>query len=139
MHLCSTGCYGTARGVGMRKKSEDERRGVQRFVMCLPVEVSVPSQEGRLGARTRDVSFRGLYFTVDRKLEVGSAIDFVLTLPQSITLSTDVRVHCEGKVVRVETPAERAAGQDAGGGPVGVAAVIEQYSFLPLGPEESSS
>jgi hypothetical protein len=45
-----------------------------------------------------------------------------LTLPPEITLTESIRVHCKGKVVRVDP--------QAGGGRVGIAAVIERYEFL---------
>jgi len=103
---------------------EDRRTG-RRFSMTLPVEVHARAAQGAsaVAAQTRDVSYRGLYFTVDRELAVGSPIEFVLTLPKEITLTTEVRVQCAGRVVRVEKP--------SAGVQVGVAAVIEQYDFLP--------
>lgn len=105
----------------------EDRRTARRFLMNLPVEVGVSPGEERLPtvAKTRDVSYRGLYFTIDRAPEMGSPIEFILTLPKEITLSGDVRVQCVGRVVRVERV-------DAGeAARVGVAAVIEQYDFLP--------
>jgi len=89
--------------------------------MALPVTLRAIGQQDEMQAQTRDVSFRGLYFVADRGLEVGSHIDFVLTLPKTITMATDVRIHCTGSVVRVEPR----NGQD------GVAAQIERYEFLP--------
>jgi len=106
----------------------DDRRNARRFLMNLPLEVSTAAAGQPLAsqAKTRDVSYRGLYFTVDRDLEAGSPIEFVLTLPKEITLTDDVRVQCAGRVVRVEK-----LGPERGSGLVGVAAVIEQYDFLP--------
>jgi hypothetical protein len=125
----------------MSKESESDRRGARRFFLELPVKVKLPSAgaPSSTATRTRDVSSRGLYFNVDWEVQVGSPIDFVLTLPRAITLSTDVRVHCVGRVVRVDdVPADRAQSKGAGSG-IGVATVIEQYSFLPSGSEEPSS
>ncbi|HKZ53773.1 MAG TPA: PilZ domain-containing protein [Candidatus Acidoferrales bacterium] len=125
----------------MSKESESDRRGARRFFMELPVKVKLPSAGGPSTAatRTRDVSSRGLYFNVDWEVEVGSPIDFVLTLPQTITLSTDVRIHCVGRVVRVDdVPAGQANEKGAGGG-IGVATIIEQYSFLPSDAEEPTT
>jgi hypothetical protein len=53
---------------------------------------------------------------------LGSEIEFTLTLPPEITLTESIRVHCKGRVVRVE-PA-------AAGGKIGIAAIIERYEFL---------
>lgn len=125
----------------MTKESNDDRRSARRFLMELPVEVKLPAagEPARAAVRTRDVSSRGLYFSLDREVEVGSPIDFVLTLPRAITLSTDVRIQCVGRVVRVDAAPASQAGDEGDGGEVGVATVIEQYSFLPSGAEEPSS
>lgn len=90
--------------------------------MALPITLrKAGAKGGELKAETRDVSFRGLYFTTDNGVEVGTAIEFVITLPKQITLATDVHIHCTGSVVRVE-PNE---------GRTGVAAQIDRYEFLP--------
>ncbi|MBI4465941.1 MAG: PilZ domain-containing protein [Acidobacteria bacterium] len=111
----------------------EERRTARRFLMNLPVEVTGPAAGGPVAppAKTRDVSYQGLYFTLDRQVQVGSAIEFVLTLPNEITLSGDVRVRCAGRVVRVEavSSGEVEKGPEESSR-VGVAAVIEQYDFL---------
>ncbi len=73
-------------------------------------------------AHTRDVSARGICFYMDSTVTEGSEIDFTLTLPPEITLTESIRVHCKGKVVRVEP--------QLAGGRVGIAAVIERYEFL---------
>jgi len=91
--------------------------------MKLPLSVKVPTEQGaaEATAETRDVSFRGLFFTVDSSLEPGTSIEFVLTLPKEITMAGDVRIRCFGQVVRVEDKDGRR----------GVAARIERYEFLP--------
>lgn len=107
--------------------AEDERRGSRRFNLTLPLvvkETAEPGEAHELTAQTRDVSFRGLYFTVDREFQPGSAIEIIMTLPKEVTLATDVRIRCVGQIVRVEKPQES--------GQRGVAAVIERYEFLPL-------
>lgn len=113
----------------------DERRNAQRFNMQLPVDVSAPTPTGPVAAstHTRDLSFRGVYFTFDRDLQVNSPIDIVLTLPKEITMLNDVRVHCVGRVVRVDREDAGASGQ------VGVAAVIERYNFLRPASEATTS
>ncbi len=74
-----------------------------------------------LVARTRDLSYRGLYFLAEADFEVGSEIDFVITLPQQVTQSGDVHIRCQGEIVRVE----------ATEGGVGIAAKIARYEFIP--------
>lgn len=100
-----------------------ERREARRFTMSLPMRV-LPGQAQRheLNAHTRDVSYRGLYFLTEAPFEVGSEIDFVITLPQQVTQSSDVNIRCQGKIVRVEP---------TGNGLVGIAAIIARYEFMP--------
>jgi hypothetical protein len=100
-----------------------ERREARRFTMSLPMRVLPQGAKGReLNVSTRDVSYRGLYFLAETKFEVGSEIDFVITLPEQVTQSGDVRIRCQGEVVRIE-PAEN--------GRVGIAARIARYEFMP--------
>ena len=75
-----------------------------------------------MDAHTRDVSYRGLYFLADSKFDVGSEIEFVITLPQQVTQSSDVNIRCTGEIVRIE-PVEN--------GRVGIAAKIARYEFMP--------
>ena len=101
-----------------------DRREARRFLMSLPMRVLPREAHNKeLRANTRDVSYRGLYFRSETKFEVGSQIDFVLTLPQKISQSGEVDIRCCGKVVRVEVGTN---------GTVGVAAKIERYEFLPV-------
>jgi hypothetical protein len=103
---------------------QQEKRSARRFALRLPVAVSydgAPSPEAE--AQTRDVSARGISFYIDSAITPGSVIEFTLTLPAEMTLTDPIRVHCKGKVVRM----------DKGGpnGKMAVAAVIEEYDFLP--------
>ena len=76
-----------------------------------------------LTARTRDVSYRGLYFLTDAPFQVGAEIDFVLTLPQQPPQSGEVDIRCRGQIVRVEASSN---------GTSGIAAKIERYEFMPV-------
>jgi hypothetical protein len=103
---------------------EAERREARRFTMNLPLRVLPGGARGReLSGSTRDVSYRGLYFLAEAKFEVGSEIEFVITLPQQVTQSSDVNIHCHGEIVRVETTEN---------GQVGIAAKISRYEFQPV-------
>lgn len=99
-----------------------ERREARRFSMTLPIRV-LPrdAHSPELRAHTRDVSYRGLYFLAEHQFKIGNAIDFVITLPEQVTRSSDVRIRCQGQVIRVESN---------GNGTTGVAAKIERYEFL---------
>jgi hypothetical protein len=101
-----------------------EKRSTRRFALRLPVSVK-QTNNGTFeqAALSRDVSARGICFYVESTVEAGAAIEFTLTLPPEITLTESIHVRCRGKVVRVDEP-----GED---GKVAVAAVIEEYEFLP--------
>jgi len=64
----------------------------------------------------------GLYFLTEANFEVGSEIEFVITLPQQVNQPGDVNIRCLGEVVRIE-PTEN--------GRVGIAAKIARYEFMP--------
>jgi len=100
-----------------------DRRATRRFTMMLPVKVRLPESSGDSegAGETRDVSYRGLYFMTEASVRPGSAIEFVLTLPQQITLAGDVHIRCYARVLRVEPQNSRS----------GVAARIDRYEFLP--------
>jgi len=101
-----------------------ERREARRFTMNLPMRVLPREAKGReLDAHTRDLSYRGLYFLTDAKFEIGSEIEFVITLPQQVTQAGDVNIRCLGEVVRIE-PTEN--------GRLGIAAKIARYEFVPV-------
>jgi PilZ domain len=101
-----------------------DRREARRFSMSLPMRV-LPrgAHQKELRVNTRDVSYRGLYFLSETKFEVGSPVEFVLTLPQKLSASSEVDIRCTGQIVRVEV------GKN---GTMGVAAKIERYEFLPV-------
>lgn len=103
--------------------NETERRTTRRFTMSLGVKVRSEGPQGVVEqpGRTRDVGFRGLYFSTAAQYEVGSEIEFILTLPKEVTQANDVNIRCRGRVVRIEPFA----------GNQGVAARIERYEFLP--------
>jgi hypothetical protein len=105
-------------------EAEHEKRATRRFALRLPVSVAYSEDGGaEKTAQTRDVSARGICFYVDSAIAAGSVIEFTLTLPPEITLTESIRVRCKGKVVRVDDE-----GPD---GKVAVAAVIDEYEFLP--------
>jgi PilZ domain len=93
--------------------------------MRLPVAVKLePSKNNKQLVETRDVSSSGVYFEFGGPLEVGAALEFLLTLPEPITKSSPVRIRCIGKVVRVDKSPSVEPGH------VGVAATIERYEFV---------
>lgn len=104
--------------------NETERRTSRRFGMSLALTVRSATPEGTAierSGRTRDVGYRGLYFMTDAEYDVGSEIEFILTLPKEVTQGNSVNIRCRGRVLRVEPY----------NGSRGVAARIERYEFLP--------
>ena len=103
-----------------------EKRAARRFALHVPVSVSPEDNNTATSselAQIRDVSARGICFYLEAAVSPGSPIAFTLTLPPEITLTESIRVQCKGRVVRVEEPRSD--------GKLAVAAVIEQYEFLP--------
>ena len=103
---------------------QPDKRGARRFALRVPVTVDRNNGSGQSEvAQIRDVSARGICFHLDSSVAQGSPIGFTLTLPPEITLTESIRVQCKGRVVRVEDSTTQ--------GKVTVAAVIEEYEFLP--------
>jgi len=105
-------------------EARQEKRAARRFALRVPVTVDRATNGSNAEmAQIRDVSARGICFHVDSAMEQGAPIGFTLTLPPEITLTESIRVQCKGHVVRVEDGATE--------GKMVVAAVIEEYEFLP--------
>jgi hypothetical protein len=105
-------------------EARQEKRAARRFALRIPVAVGRgQDSDCSESAQIRDVSARGISFYVDSPIEQGSPIGFTLTLPPEITLTESIRVQCKGRVVRIE--------DSSGNGKMAVAAVIEEYEFLP--------
>lgn len=103
-----------------------ERRTTRRYDLSLPVNVRLPinREPGAHNGQTRDISTRGVYFTIHKDLAPGTEVDFTLTLPAEITRGAAVFVRAHGRVVRVDKR------KDEGCEPVGVAAIIERYDII---------
>ena len=105
-------------------EAQEEKRAARRFALRIPVSIA-RGEEKNYGesAEIRDVSARGISLYLDSPIEQGSPIGFTLTLPPEITLTESIRVQCKGRVVRIEDNSVE--------GKMAVAAVIEEYEFLP--------
>lgn len=103
-----------------------ERRMARRYDLSLPVNVRLPinREPGIHNGQTRDISTRGVYFTVHKELAPGTEVDFTLTLPSEITRGTEVFVRAHGRVVRIDKH------HDDDHESIGVAAVIERYDII---------
>jgi hypothetical protein len=105
-------------------EAQQEKRAARRFALRIPVSVArADNSTYSESAQIRDVSARGICLYLDSPIERGSPIGFTLTLPPEITLTESIRVQCKGRVVRIE--------DGSTDGKMAVAAVIEEYEFLP--------
>jgi len=86
----------------------------------MPINREPRSHSGQ----TRDISTRGVYFTMQDDLAPGAEVDFTLTLPAEITRGSEVFVRAHGRVIRVDKRT------DDDHDTVGVAAVIERYDIV---------
>src|ERR1700692_573264 len=110
-----------------------ERRTARRYDLSLPVIIRMPvdKEASSRSGKTRDISTRGLYFTIDEDLGAGVELDITLTLPSEVTRGSEVFIRAMGKVVRVDKKPEN------GNSRVGVAAVIERYEIIRNEPASS--
>ncbi len=105
----------------MSTKPTPEKRATRRFALNLPVQVKTKTKDGeQLSSETRNVSARGVFVYMDQAPDEGSEVEFTLTLPPEITLTEALRIHCSGRVVRVDK---------GGGAKVGIAAAIDKYDL----------
>jgi hypothetical protein len=100
---------------------QPEKRSTRRFSLDLPISVKFLDNDRReLAGHTRDVSSRGVFMYLDTEIKAGAKMEFVMTLPPEITLSDPIRVHCSGRVLRVDQLEQEQ----------GVAVAIDTYDFV---------
>ena len=105
-----------------------EQRRSKRFELKLPFELlRAGARPVRHNGETRNVSSAGVLFTADSSMEVGSHIEYIITLPATAGSREEVRLRCSGKVIRLD--AEESAEVETSNGPV-VAATLERYEFV---------
>jgi hypothetical protein len=75
-----------------------ERRRRQRIPFKAPAAITTGQRA--IGASTKDITDRGLFFFADARLELGSEIDILITLPEEVGLPVSGMVCCHGRVVR---------------------------------------
>ncbi len=103
-----------------------EHRTARRYNLSLSVLIRLPMEKepaSRTG-RVRDISSRGVYFSIDSDLGKGDQLDLTMTLPAEVTAGARVLIRAIGKVVRVD------AGHANRDHLVGVAAVIVRYVIV---------
>ena len=104
-----------------------EQRRTRRFTLQLPLSITRSGAERvAVAGLTKNISSSGVLFTAEREPDLGTPIEYVLTLiegPQAVSLS------CVGKVLR----AERIPHSDEGAA-FQVAATLERYGFVRTDP-----
>jgi hypothetical protein len=106
-----------------------EARTGKRFPLHLPIKIHREDTAGDTGdtsGMTGNLSAAGVYIRADAALEVGSPVEFEITLPPEVTGGKeDVVIQCRGRVVRTDEPNGSGSGENRG-----VACVIDSYEFV---------
>src|SRR6267142_2364766 len=109
-------------GQGRGGLVSDARTG-KRFPLELPIKIHKEQEGSDYKGMTGNLSAAGVYIRADAALELGSSVEFEITLPPEMTGAKEgVVIQCRGRVVRTDEP--------DGGSPTearGVACVIDAY------------
>src|SRR5258707_7917042 len=82
----------------------DARTG-KRFPLELPIKIHKEDTADNTSGMTGNLSAAGVYIRADASLEVGSPVEFEITLPPEVTGGKeDVVIQCRGRVVRTDEP-----------------------------------
>jgi PilZ domain len=104
-----------------------EARTGKRFPLHLPIKIHKEDTADNASGMTGNLSAAGVYIRADAALEVGSPVEFEITLPPDVTGGKDdVVIQCRGRVVRTDEPNSTAEAGDNRG----VACVIDSYEFV---------
>ncbi len=111
-----------------------ERRKARRYELQLPmtIEASIKNKPSSCNGKTLDISTCGVYFVVDRDLEVGMKLGLTIGLPTDHADGSEVLILATGTVVRVEKRHQDGVQN------VGVAASISYEYFLNGIPDNSA-
>ena len=119
MELAIAGKNGQERG-GL----VSEARTGKRFPLELPIKIHKAEEGGQHSGVTGNLSAAGVYIRADASLEVGSPVEFEITLPPDVTGGQEnVVIQCKGRVVRTDPTGASEDGK-------GVACVIDSYEFV---------
>ena len=102
----------------------EEARTGKRFPLELPIKLHSEAPSGDSKGTTGNLSAAGVYIRADASLDVGSSVEFEITLPPDVTGGKDnVVIQCKGRVVRTDPTGASEEGK-------GVACVIDSYEFV---------
>ena len=100
----------------------EEARTGKRFPLELPIKIHKDAGDEK--AVTGNLSAAGVYIRADESMEVGSPVEFEITLPPEMTGGQEnVTIQCKGRVVRADETGKGGEGR-------GVACVIDSYEFV---------
>ena len=100
----------------------EEARTGKRFPLELPIKIHKGEPGGDAKGITGNLSAAGVYIRADSSMEIGSPVEFEITLPPEVTGGKEnVTIQCKGRVVRTD---------EAGNEGRGVACVIDSYEFV---------
>jgi hypothetical protein len=103
-----------------------EARTGKRFPLELPIKIHKESEGSEHSGVTGNLSAAGVYIRADAALEVGSNVEFEITLPPEVTgAKENVVVQCRGRVVRTDELPTGGSKESRG-----VACVIDSYDFI---------
>ena len=101
-----------------------EARTGKRFPLELPIKIHKEGANADSKGTTGDLSAAGVYIRADASLEIGSPVEFEITLPPDVTGGQEnVVIQCKGRVVRTDPTGSSPDGK-------GVACVIDSYEFV---------
>jgi len=101
----------------------EEARTGKRFPLELPIKIH-KGESGDAKGVTGNLSAAGVYIRADAAMEIGSPVEFEITLPPEMTGGQEhVTIQCKGRVVRSDETGEGGEGR-------GVACVIDSYEFI---------
>jgi PilZ domain len=102
-----------------------EARTGKRFPIKLPIKIHKAEEGSEHSGTTGNLSAAGVYIKADAALDVGSNVEFEITLPPEVTgAKENVVVQCKGRVVRTDETNSGATEAR------GVACVIDSYDFV---------
>ena len=104
----------------------EEARTGKRFPLELPIKIHKDEGGTASDAKgvTGNLSAAGVYIRADASMEIGSPVEFEITLPPEMTGGQEnVTIQCKGRVVRADETGEGGEGR-------GVACVIDSYEFV---------
>jgi PilZ domain len=101
-----------------------EARTGKRFPLHLPIKIHNEAASGEAKGTTGNLSAAGVYIRADAAMEIGSPVEFEITLPPDVTGGPEsVVIACKGRVVRTDPTGSTPDGK-------GVACVIDSYEFV---------